>query len=199
MLVYPVKLARSLRGFTLIEILVVLVILALTTSLMSQGLNTTWRNFERLSSRGLINSSAQLPIGWFEQSIKGAVLYHPEKPDFSGDATTFKFITFNTPDDANHVPQIINWKIDQGDNRWTLSFSRGESMDFVMILSWPQSLRFEYLIGDIWGNTFEPINSQLPKAIRIVSGEGVWAIGKIGREPFADVPAELAYFGKYEF
>lgn len=200
-------------GFTLVEMLVVMVILALTTSLLTQGLSTTWRNFERLSARDLMNSSAQLPINWFAQSVSASLLYHPAKVLVRGEPESYSFVSFASPDDDLHIPQKLKWRLAPKSASykangnidtyktagWALSFKSEISQDFIEIATFSESPRFEYWNGKAWLNNFRPDNGQLPVAIRIMSGDRVWSIAKPERPSKADIPPELPLFGKYEF
>jgi general secretion pathway protein J len=186
-------------GFTLIEMLVVLVILGLTTSLMTQGLSTTWNNFSRLGARDLINSHAQLPISWFEQSLVGAVLYHPYDVQVSGDANSFKYITFNAPSDAKHIPQPITWSIVNTNLKWQLAFTTNSSELPIIIRDFSSPPKFEYWFEQQWQAKFSPEDARLPLAVRIVHEDKIWSVAKIGRPEEADMPAELPMYGEYEF
>jgi general secretion pathway protein J len=189
----------SQQGFTLIEMLVVLVILALTTSLMTQGLSTTWRNFERLGARDLMNSSAQLPLSWFEESLAGAVLYHPDKPLAIGNSHYFEFITFNIPSDLKHISQKITWRFVAMGNEWQLGFTIDKQKNYVPVSVFDYQPKFEYLTEQNWVTEFSPKSGKLPLAVRIIYGNEVWSVGKIGRPELADLPAGMANMGKYEY
>ncbi|WP_416305714.1 PulJ/GspJ family protein [Neptunicella sp. SCSIO 80796] len=186
-------------GFSLIEMLVVLVILALTTSLMTQGLSTTWNNFARLGARDLLNSSAQLPLSWFSQSLAGAVLYHPDTVSASGDDRRFEFITFMAPDDQQHIPQKIIWELLPVQNGWQLAFSSETHPDRSYIKSFSTLPVFEYRVDQQWQKEFKPDSGRLPEAVRLIEQDYIWAVAKTGRPENADIPAELPIFGKYEF
>ena len=187
------------RGFTLIEMLVVLVILGLTTSLMTQGLSTTWNNFSRLGARDLMNSHAQLPASWFEQSLKGAVLYHPYKVQVSGNANSFKYVSFNAPNDPKHIPQQINWSIISSNLKWHLAFTTINNDTPIIIRDFTSEPKFEYWFSQKWQPNFMPKDGRLPLAVRIIYEEKVWSVAKIGRPEEADLPAELPMYGEYEF
>jgi general secretion pathway protein J len=203
----PISPAHSkarLKGFTLIEMLVVMVILALTTSLLTEGLSTTWRSFERLGARSLITSSAQLPLSWFEQSLAGAVLYHPDKVLVRGNNNSFYFTTFMAPDDPKHIPQQLNWAIKpfnsvNKETLWSLSFQSELSQKTLVVQNFVSQPRFEYWNGQQWLSEFHPKGGSLPEAARIVVDGQTWAIAKIGRPALADVPIEMEVFGAYEF
>ncbi|GGD57577.1 PulJ/GspJ family protein [Lacimicrobium alkaliphilum] len=198
----------AVRAFTLIEMLVVLVILALTTTLLSQGLETTWRNFEKLGARDLANSSAQLPLGWFENSIRGALLYHPEQAFAQGDEDSFQFISFNLPDDPRNIPQPMIWQIEPSEQGWQLRYQRvqpqpGESdnteIRSVQMMDFAQKPRFSFLHQGNWQPQFPAIEGMLPEAVRLIVGDQVIATATPGRPALADIPAELPAFGVYEF
>jgi general secretion pathway protein J len=187
------------RGFTLIEMLVVLVILSLTTSLLSTGLSTTWRNFERLGARSLMNSSAQLALSWFEQSIKGAQLYHPDTAVFSGNSNEISFISTKVPNDARQQPQTMHWRIHSNAKGWHLSFSSETHNQSTVITTFNSQPVFEYLSQEQWFDAFAPKDGRLPIAIRIRLGDRIWVLANPGRPVLADIPPELPLYGKYEF
>jgi general secretion pathway protein J len=194
----------TIKGFTIVEMLVVMVILALTTTLLTEGLSTTWRSFERLGARSLIVSSAQLPLSWFEQSFAGAVLYHPDKALVQGNSHSFQFMTFMAPDDPLHIPQQLIWKIETSTNipsknHWSLSFQSELAKQSLVVQSFTTQPSFEYWNGQQWVNEFYPKNGRLPEAVKIIVDGQTWAIAKIGRPALADVPVELEEFRAYEF
>ena len=59
--------------------------------------------------------------------------------------------------------------------------------------------KIEYWIDDQWQNTFSPKNARLPAAVRILENGDTWVMVVPGRPIVADVPAEMALFGRYEF
>jgi general secretion pathway protein J len=204
MLCLPPK--QNQTGFSLIEILVVMVILALTTSLLTEGLSTTWRSFERLSARDLMNSSAQLPVSWFEKSLAGALLYHPYQASVRGEPNSFEFITFASPDDIRQIPQRITWRLatdryyEEGQPpMWYLAFQSETSKQFTQVASFVNQPQFEYWNGNSWLSEFLPSDARLPLAVRIMAGNKVWLIAKPGRPVIADIPVEMSVFGAYEF
>lgn len=191
-------------GFTLIEMLVVMVIMVLTTGLLTEGLSTTWRSFERLSARALITSSAQLPILWFEQSLAGALLYHPAKALVRGEPQTFEFVTAASPDDGRHIPQTLIWTISflsQGNQKgqWLLSFKSEMADRAIAVKHFTVQPMFEYWDGQQWLMKFNPADGRLPLAARIIVAQQVWAMAKPGRPALADVPGEMGQFGTYVF
>ena len=190
--------SRKDAGFTLIEMLVVLVILAMTTTLFSQGLTTTWQNFQRLGVRDLSLSAAQLPAQWFRDSVKGGLLYHPYKPVVAGGPTNFSLVSSAVPNMANRVPLSMEWMITDQDGVWSLAFA-SEQADAVVVKESLQKLQFEYLVEGEWVTLFDPEDSRLPSAVRIKEGTDDWAMAVPGRPIMADIPTELPAYGEYAF
>lgn len=187
------------RGFTMIELLVVMVILSLTVSLLASGLATTWSNFDRLGARALSGSAASLPKTWFSKSFQAAVLYHPFEPDFSGSAYSMSFISFARPDGKDPAPQPLTWTIVNDRGRTMLSFSGPEDAGDTQITQLPDGSHFEYYVENAWQSAFAPEQNSIPDAIRVVSQKGTWVVSARGRPAMADIPVELPMFGAYEF
>lgn len=190
----------------MVELLVVLVITGMTTSLLVTGLNTTWQNFDRLSNKNLTQSQGQLPKSWFIKSVNAALLGHPDKPMFEGTPESFVFTTFMTPNDALMRPQEITWHINYKGENAMLSFvyqEWGKINRNVKVDIWQFSdlanITFEYLVNNSWIDNFSPEKGELPKAIRIKHDTQVWTMATVYRPTTADIPAEIPLFGKYEF
>ncbi len=186
------------EGFTLMEMLVVLVILAMTTSLLSTGLATTWQNFQRLGARDLIVSSAQLPAQWFRDSVRHALLYHPDKSLAQGGAARFSLVSAAVPNDRRNIPQSLEWIIYKDADRWSLAFVP-EIGEAVVIKESTRPMVIEYWVDDEWQSGFSPDAGRLPDAVRIIEGDDVWVLAVPGRPTRADMPPEMALFGEYEF
>lgn len=184
-------------GFTLIELLIVLVITALTTTLLLTGLNTTWQNFEKLSSRNLLTNQTQLPKSWFIESVRGVLLSHPDTVAFSGTEDVITMTTILPPDQSQSAPKRIQWRIKKSGQRSKFGFE-DEDTAFVPLLDVASESRFEYLVGNKWVNSFLPSKGELPTAIRLQNDETL-IMAAVVRPLKADMPAEIPAFGKYEF
>ena len=186
-------------GFTLIEVLVVLVIVSLVTTILSSGLATTWNNFSRLDSRTAQSNALILVSGWFRESVAHAVLEHPEIINFSGDLSSISFRTTRPPSVKMNHPSRMVWRIIEIDGRSQLGFESGLESDLTVIFTTDEPLSFEYLSDGKWSEYFFPENALLPDAVRIVkNGEGfIYASPSGPITPY--VPPELALFGEYEF
>lgn len=189
---------RDSKGFTLLEMLVVLVILGMTTTMVTQGLTATWQTFLRLNARDLSLSAAQLPQQWFRESVKHGVLYHPHEAIFEGDHDKFTFVSAAAPSDPFQVPQKMEWIITTSNGVWSLAFAT-EGKEPIAIKESLEVMEFAYFVDGNWVNMFAPDDSRLPAAIRIMQGSERWVFAVPGRPSKADVPVELPLFGEYDF
>lgn len=189
----------SNSGFTLIEMLVVLVIVSLTTTLLMTGLSTTWRNFERLGVRDLTVSAGQLGSAWFRQSFQGAVMYHPFKSDFKGDENRIQMISFNAPFDLKQAPQQLAWIIRRSSNDWQLVLIDMHNNTDYLIKQFQNQPRFEYLSASGWTTSFTVKRNAIPKAIRILVDNDEWLRVYPQRPLQSDMPVEYPPYGVYEF
>lgn len=187
------------NGFSLVEMLVVLVIVASTSVLLSQGLTTTWRNFSKLSTSELSVDKAKLPMRWFADSVKSTLLSHPDRIMISGNAQRVEFVTFLSPNTMDKIPRPIRWTITQESNFWFLTFEDTLHNQLYNVYRSQIALEFIYLIQGQWVSTFPDAPGTLPRAIAITTAEGILVTGVVGRPVRADIPVELPVFGAYEF
>lgn len=186
------------KGFSLIELLVVMVIMSLVTSLLAVGLSATTRNFERLNTRSLINNHSNLSLVWLRESIFDAVQYHPESPVFSGTSNSLSFISASAPDAANGQATHLIWSLKkQGDSTF-LSYASAFSTE-INFTKMNSNSYFEYFSNQKWGAAFVPTAAALPDAIRLIENERVVMFAHLRKPGLAVVPAEMAAFGAYEF
>ncbi|BFT31553.1 hypothetical protein D210916BOD24_27290 [Alteromonas sp. D210916BOD_24] len=186
-------------GFTLIEVLVVLVIMSLTTTLLVTGLSTTWANFDKLTAKNLRATSSNMPQQWFNQSYKGAVMFHPYEPNFVGTPQKFSHVTTTAPSAEHSTPQNITWQLTNCTSTvCDLQFSINEA-EPITIAALSRTYQFYYLINGEWQEGFQPDNAVIPAAIKLSANNKDWTLVTAGRPVNADIPAELPPFGKYEF
>lgn len=200
--------SRPHNGFTMIELLVVLVIVGITTSLLITGLTTTWSSFDRLSQKNLTQSRGQIPKSWFLKSVNAALLGHPEKSMFSGTQEQFTFTSFMSPDDDLERPRRITWLLSENEGVHSLSFSfvdidRDGNTQSKGVTVWKfgnrPNVSFEYLVDGNWVNAYTPQSGNLPNAIRVNQISDIWVVAAIKRPLVADMPPKMPMLGKYEF
>jgi len=179
------------RGFTLLEMLVVLMITTLLAALLMQGfiyLTSTYNSIER-QQNNLVKES--LTQGWMRNSIQGLVsgLYGESAKGlkFAGDQTSIEGISLASLVQDQATPVHILWTIKTNDNVRFLEYSetpvyQKSSVKTFSITEWPISVpvTFSYYSQDQWTNIFppkssvfkQPVKTVLPESIKINIGEG---------------------------
>lgn len=192
------KHSYKISGFTLVEMLVVLVILSLTTSLLVEGLGTTWRNFDKLNGQQLFVNRGLLPKKWFIDSFKGAQLYHPFKSVFTGSSNHISFITISPPGTIKATPTKIEWTIeDQDDSIQSLYYSV-DNGNKVKVANLNGQFSFIYLTGKRWEDSFSSDKALLPNAIKILNGDEQWLLSTPGRDVEPVIPTGIAIYGTHD-
>lgn len=187
---------RSQGGFTLIEMLVVLVIMSITTTLLVEGLGTTWRNFEKLNNQQLVVNKGLLPKKWFIDSFQGAQLYHPYRWVFTGYDKSMSFVTLNPPGHIRHQPTHIVWKIQTQENGQQLLFKVDDKKS-VNVANLEGEYHFEYLVDDEWVDEFIFKSARLPAAIKITNNENDWVYTVAGAALAPPIPPSLGLYGDH--
>lgn len=185
-------------GFTLVEVLVVLVITALTASILATGLETTWRNFSKLDSSFLTSNAAQLPKKWFIESVESTLLRQHTASLFTGDKNTFQHLTSKLPTSDELGVQQCRWSL-RNQNIGTILSVQCGTMPTINIATLPDNSSFEYLIGNRWTSNFQNLPGQIPLAVRISNDNNTWALAVPTHPAKAELPAEIPITGRYEF
>lgn len=188
------RLLSQQAGFTLIEVLVVLTITSLVTTLLVAGLNTTWGNFNKLNNSQLIFKSSRIPLFWFSESVEGATLLHPFKSYFSGTATEMSFITMYAPNTQENNAVSITWRV----KNKKLQLIAGEPNIFEGdVFTFYDEVSFRYLTQSGWKNTFSSNKAELPLAIQIIDGDQKTLLTTSPKRPhYQEVPADIKLNGE---
>lgn len=140
----PFDRIRSPKGFTLMEMLVVLVIVGLISTFLMQGLTHVLHLRVRFSSQSLKQTKESLRSYWFRSVASALTPDHPnEKNVFSGTVARFQGMTFAPLKGMIGVPTgfvmelsykegkiFLNYK-EEGDNdSWELADWTGEKGEF---------------------------------------------------------------------
>ena len=176
---------ERVRGFTLLEMLVVLLIVSLVSALLMQGFLYMAGIYGVVDRKQKVMQVNQLSGGWLADSVQGLVngvdgaawVAYSGKP-FSGTEQGFEGVGLAALTTAGGVvsPLIVEWRL-VGDSSGGLSLVYGEQRlgrseeDRHVVRSWPRaSGRFSYYSAGKWYERF-PIGGEgariLPDAIRI--------------------------------
>lgn len=190
--------AKKTLGFTLVEMLVVLVITALTASILVTGLETTWRNFSKLDSKFLTSNAAQLPKKWFIESVESTLLRQHTATLFNGSENAFQHITSKVPTGHEQGVQQCKWFLIPQQTESSLNVQCGEQ-PVLNVATLAGNAAFSYLSGAGWVSNFQNLPGQMPRAVKIMTGNSTWALAVPLHPVMAEVPAEIKVSGKYEF
>lgn len=195
------KIYFRIKGFTLIELIVVLVIVGLSSALLAQGLETTWRNFSKLNVNQLTIHQSKLPLKWFSDSVKAILLFHPNKVVFSGTSKINEFTSFLAPDQSIAIkkPISLRWSIVQVEEYWELQYTHLHTNVSYPIFKFDQPVSFKYFVDGQWESTFRQKPGLVPEIIAIFNSDELVVAATVGRPSEADIPAELPAYGEYEF
>lgn len=160
-------------GFTLIEVLVVLIIVGMVSGVLFQALERAYRLQERFGMELFSVQQGQMATDWYRQTVQGL---YPDYPDgrsiFQGDEREFSGLTSNPLSNEYGAPTPITWRIRNNRQNGTMELVYLEGKQESIILSWHSNeARFIYFDEkqtphDSWP---PPLGlwTQLPKQIQL--------------------------------
>lgn len=161
---------RHMKGFTLVEVLVVLVLSSVIATLLIQGMSFLWGIQSRYDDLLGDQAIEDMRANWWRQSIRGLITDKPNgEMRFKGSGR-----------------ELVGWSLlgldaEQGapvEIRWVLEKQGGESRLFYkdqFVLKWPNDVAFAYFDNrgvayENWPPEFESL-PQLP-AVVVMEVEG---------------------------
>lgn len=134
-------------GFTLIEVLVVMIMVALISSVLLQALERAYRLKERFGVELFNVQQGQMTTDWYRQSVNGL---YPDYGDganvFHGGEQEFSGLSTNPLSDDYGIVTPIAWKLHSQPQNGTTGLSYTENNQETFILNWRcNQARFIYL------------------------------------------------------
>lgn len=174
-------------GFTLLEVVVVLVITSLVVGILMEGLYWVVRLQERFEPEIYFNQRAAMYRDWFRISINGLMPDHPDGfHRFHGESRRLKGLTLASLDQPSGQLRPIMWSLRFNSASGQTELLLGDDKDGYAILGWPGHVgRFRYLdaAGD-WHDEWPPFLGQWPQLPVLIAVEG----GEEGGELIASSP-----------
>lgn len=103
-----------LAGFTLFELLVVMVLVALISTILMQTLGQVWRIQERSGMEIARMSEQAMLVDWYSETIRGLMPdYERGKHVFVGDARGFRGLSVSPLGKDYGAPAPITWKLSE--------------------------------------------------------------------------------------
>lgn len=136
---------RLQRGMTLLELLVVMTMLALVTSLLMQGFGTALSTYERVQRRQSESMPLELGYRWFAETLSGAQAELDTPRHFIGDSQRLGGVTHRPLRGTNGQVSFFSWqlsKTQQGELQ--LSYHQPNGIDWV-VYRWPAGTRGRFI------------------------------------------------------
>lgn len=163
------------KGFTLLEMLVVLILTGMITGILAQGLHQTFL-LQTHFGRELFNTQqGEMYTTWFRQSVNGLMPdYEDGKHKFKGSAQEFSGMTLAPLNAATETLSSFVWRLEFDPQSGQTQLKYGAGGEAPVVLNWPgNSGRFVYFDGnDEPHETWPPFLGkwpQLPKVIYLES------------------------------
>lgn len=153
------------QGFTLLEMLVVILLVSLLASLLMQGFVYMSGTYHAVERRQFRAQQQELFEGWLRDSIHGIVNgvdgEFGNNNLFSGDAVAFSAISVGSlMSQSPGLPVKIMWSLEQTSERTLLRYGEapltGGAMTWYTIQEWPVSVTasWQYLYDGQWLQEF---------------------------------------------
>ncbi len=168
---------RHQSGMTLLELLVVMTLLALVTSLLMQGFGTALSTYERVQRRQSEGMPLELGYRWFTQTLAGAQAELDPPRHFKGDTAQFTGTTHTPLLGNNGQVSFFSWQLSEAaDGKLQLTYSQPGEVKWA-VASWPAGSRGRFLYrslqgapveqwpGSASGGSTPPADGRLPGAI----------------------------------
>ena len=158
------------NGFTLLEILVVLVLTSLITGILLQGLQQVYRLQTHFGTELFASQQGAMRIDWFRSSINGII---PDAPDgknkFKGEARRISGQTTAPLDAPDGTLAPFIWHMDFDPKTGEMALYSGEGSDAPLVLTWPGNEgRFLYLDEEGRNHEFWPPLSGKPSQVPLM-------------------------------
>ena len=166
------------RGFTLLEVLVVLIIVSMVSGIVFQAFEITLRLNRRFGLEQANSQQGAMLADWFRQSIRGLQPDYTEgKSIFKGGEKRISGLSTNTLAADYGVPAALVWELAFDPDRGETSLRYGTGDNSAPLISWPGTAgRFVYFDakGEAHDSWPPPLGMwpQLPAAIRLEAARG---------------------------
>ncbi len=157
---------RHQSGMTLLELLVVMTLLAIVTSLLMQGFSTALSTYERVQRRQSQAMPFELGYRWFTQTVSGTQAELDPPRHFKGDAKSFSGTTHRPLQGKNGQVRFFGWQLSETPAGELKLVYRQPGQPDWQIVRWPTGSRARFLYraldGSVAAQWPPPSSSSLP-------------------------------------
>lgn len=164
---------RRAAGFTLIEVLVVMIMLAMISGVLFQALERAYRLQERFGQTLFSVQQGQMVADWYRQTVQGLYPDHPDGANvFEGKQQELTGLSTNPLSDDYGMPTPITWKLRSQPESGTMDLVYADKKKETPMMSWrAKEARFVYLDAEQKPHESWPprlgLFPQLPSQIQI--------------------------------
>jgi prepilin-type N-terminal cleavage/methylation domain-containing protein len=168
----PVR-SHTCRGFTLIEVLVVLILFGMISSILFQALQQSYKLQDRFGTELFNVQQGQMAIDWYRQTVQSLTPDHPDGGhQFLGDPQKFSGLSSSPLSAEYGAPTPITWQVRNDPQNATVELIYIDGTHQTPILNWhSKAARFVYLDDKLEPHDNWPpllgIHNQLPSQIQL--------------------------------
>ena len=158
-------------GFTLVEMLVVLVLISLLGTLVIQGTGFFLGQYETVKRNHRESSLAALRQHWFISTVAAMVPSRLATRRFAGDNRFFEGVTLQPLAARAGQPIRVRWSIDSG----SVLYTEDGAQPWTVLNRHERALGFQYAGSSReWNEAWPPDGSreQIPRMVRLRSSDG---------------------------
>jgi general secretion pathway protein J len=152
------------RGVTLLELLVVMVLLAVLSTLLMQGLSVALSIYTKVQHRQYEGVPRLLASSWFVESVAGIEAQLDAERQFTGDASKMSGISHSALVGRNGQVQFIVWQINQMSDG-TVGLQYQQPGISWTVARWPAGAKAQFIYRDHDGTP----HKQWPQRDRLAS------------------------------
>ena len=165
---------RALRGLTLIEMLVVLVLVSLLGTLLIQGAGFFLGRYASVQRVHRDASLAELRQHWFVSTLQAMVPSRVEARRFVGDATQLEGVTLQALAAEPGAPVRVRWSIGGEPGSSRVLYEESGAAPWTVLTSDADALFFQYADSAREWHGHWPLEAdareRIPRMVRLVSG-----------------------------
>ncbi len=169
------KKGHKQSGMTLLEVLVVLLLVAMLSTLLIQGVGYFLGKYEKVRRFQYLATTNTLQQQWFLTSVQGMIAYRQSLRQFKGESDYFTGFTMRPLAAEPGTPVRVQWKLMDVEGEMTLQYREGPKNAWK-IRSLPEAkLQFYYSDRqDRWHKQWPPTipyRDKIPKMIKLAAVE----------------------------